>query len=278
MSKPIYHVRHDLQPSLTEELLLLLASKSPCRPEMLQVFAQQRGYRLANRTLDQLLASLNNLKITERNNHSEISLTHCGQIIAKTTIKNPELLSELVHFTYYTLYDNESPALRFSWAYRQVCDYLWSQGKNLVRSDQLVTLVQEQAQLSFGDVEEFGVSFSRDSVNGIVQWLEELDPPCIFLDSANKKFFARRTICSASIVLLILEYLAFQVNGAPALQLQLTAKVRQDVARLCLLEPDSLDELLPDVAQAFGLVYRQTERGQWISLLGDSAPFPLSAW
>ena len=283
MSKPVYHVRHDLQPALTLELFLLLASKSPCRASDLTQTAQQRGYRLANRSLDQLLASLTSLKIIERNANAEISLTARGRLIADQTRQNPNLLAELLHFTYYTLYDladEPTPALRFSWAYQQVCDFLWEQGQQLVKTDRLVTLVQERAQQTFGDIEDYGVSFSRDSVTGIIQWLEYLDPSCIELNSAEKRTFSRRSICPLESLLLALQYIA-SIPGPrqpSALQLQLTPSVRQAVARLCLLETESLNDLLPDLAQAFGLAYRQTERGQWLSLPGNRSPLPLKVW
>lgn len=281
MSKPVYHVRHDLQPSLTLELLLLLEAKSPCRTGDLVQFAQARGYRIANRSFDQLVSSLSNLKIVARNTMAEIKLTPCGQLIAACTKQRPELLAELLHFTYYSLYDLASepvPALRFSWAYREVCNFLWEQSNHFVKADQLVTLVQERAQVTFGDVEEFGVSFSRDSVTGILQWLEALDPPCLRFNADEKRNFARRLLCPLDTLLLALQYLAYKPAQPLALQLQLTAPVRQAVASLCLIEPESLDDLLSDLAQSFGLAYRQTERGQWISLPGERSPLPLTLW
>jgi hypothetical protein len=281
LSKPVYHVRHDLQPELTLELLLLLEAKSPCRAADLGQFAQTRGYRLATRSIDQLLSSLSNLRIVARNTLTELTVTPRGQLMAAYTRQSPELLAELLHFTYYTLYDLASeptPSLRFSWAYRQVCDFLWDQGNQQVKPDQLVTLVQERAQITFGDVEEYGVSFSRDSVTGILQWLEALDPSCLRFNAEEKRIFARRSVCPLDTLLLALQYLAHVPTLPPALQLQLTAPVRQAVSRLCLIDPESLDDLLPDLAQSLGLVYRQTERGQWLSLLGERSPLPLTIW
>ena len=101
-NRPFYHVRHDLQPKLTEELLILLADKAPCHLGLIQQAAAERGYRLANRSPEQLLASLGNLQIIARREQGEISLTDLGKFIARTAKYNPNLLPDIIHFTYYT--------------------------------------------------------------------------------------------------------------------------------------------------------------------------------
>ena len=117
-------------------------------------------------------------------------------------------------------------------------------------------------------------------MTGIIQWIEYLDPSCIKLNNAEKRTFSRRSICPLESLLLALQYVASVPDPGqpPALQLQLTPSVRQAVARLCLLETEGFDDLLPDLAQAFGLAYRQTERGQWISLPGNRSSLPLKVW
>ena len=123
-NKPIYHVRHDLQPSLTLELLVLLWDKQPCRSELLHKVAQERGYRLAERTPAQLITSLGNLGMIDRENNGDLNLSKLGKLVACTAKQNPNLAAELIHFTYYTLYDGTNPALRFSWAtkmYVKIC-------------------------------------------------------------------------------------------------------------------------------------------------------------
>ena len=115
-TRPFYHVRHDLQPKLTEELLVLLWDKSPCTVDVLQKATQERGYLLAHRSPDQLLASLGNLRIVGHRERSEIYLTDLGRLISHTAKYNPSLIPELIHFTYYTIYDESKPSSRFSWA------------------------------------------------------------------------------------------------------------------------------------------------------------------
>jgi len=277
-NRPFYHVRHDLQPHLAEELLVLLWDKSPCHADILQQVAAERGYRLANRSSDQLLASLGNLRIIGHREHGEIYLSDFGRLIARIAKYNPHLVPELIHFTYYTLYDESTQLNRFSWAYRLVCDYLWSSGNALINSHHLVTLVQERAQQTFHDYKDYGISFSQNSVTGIVSWLEALNPPCVEQASSSSRSFARRPFCSSELLLLALEYIKTTFGNPMAAQLQLSSEVRNAVSRLCLVEEESLDDLLESASEAFGLILRQTERGNWISLLGERSSFPLNLW
>ena len=139
----------------------------------------------------------------------------------------------------------------------------------------LVTLIQEKAQQLFLD---YGVSFSQNSVGGIINWLEALDPPCIIQTSPNTRMFARRSFCPSELLLLALEYTKMEEGNQQTSLLQLSDETLKIVARLCLMEVEALDEMLQVVAEAFGLILRRTERGCWISLLGQRSPLPLGVW
>jgi|GEM_PF-1585608 len=277
-TRPFYHVRHDLQPKLTEELLVLLWDKSPCRVDVLEKAATERGYRLANRTPDQLLASLGNLRTIGHREHGEIYLSDLGRLLSRTAKYHASLLPELIHFTYCTIYDESDWSSRFSWAYRLVCEQLWNSRSSLIDVHYLVTLVQEQAQQTFQDYEEYGISFSQNSVAGIINWLEALNPPCVTQTPSGNRVFSRRAYCPSELVLLASGYVRTKLGNSLAAQLQLSNEVRQAIACLCLVEEESLDDLLQVTADAFGLILRQTERGNWMSLLGDQSPLPLSVW
>lgn len=274
-NRPFYHVRHDLQPKLTEELLILLWDKAPCHLEVIQQAAAKRGYQLANRSPEQLLASLGNLRIIGHRDHGEIYLSDLGKFIARAAKYNQSLLPELIHFTYYTAYDANNPSTRFSWAYRLVCDFLWRNQHLLINVHNLVTLVQEQAQQIFHD---YGISFSQNSIAGIINWLEALNPPCIMQSSSSRREFTFRLLCPGELVLLALEYTRARESSPLASQLRLSKENRELIARLCLVEEGELDDLLQIAADAYGLTLRHTERGSWISLLGDRSSLPLDVW
>jgi hypothetical protein len=277
-SRPLYHVRHDLQPKLAEELLILLWDKCPCRVNVLQQGARDRGYRLANRSSDQLLTSLGNLRIIKRKEHGEIYLSELGKLVANAAKYNPALVPDLIHFTYFTFYNKKEPSSRFSWAYQLVCKHLWQLRSTAINAHHLVTLVQEQAQVTFPDYNEYGISFSQNSVAGIVNWLEALNPSCVTHSQSGERLFSRRQYCSNELLLLALEYMRVKDGNLLGAQLRLSNDVRQAIACLCLVEEEYLDDLFQSTAEAFDLILRQTERGNWISLLGNRSPFPLTDW
>jgi hypothetical protein len=177
-ARPVYHVRHDLQPTLTEELFVLFWDKSPCRIDRIQEVASDRGYRIAQRSPEQLIASLVSMKLLTRDEQSRLNLSPSGRLLAQAAKYSPALVPELIHFTYYALYDAITQTPRYSWAYRLVCDCLWDMGECEIDAHRLIVEVQEQAQ-QFADYAEYGVSFSPNSVTGIVNWLEALDPPVV---------------------------------------------------------------------------------------------------
>jgi hypothetical protein len=99
-----FHVRHDLQPELTRELLLLLNSLQPGQTQaQLQVAAQARGYKLRERKdYGKLLRSLAELGLLT-STREPLTLSEVGQIVAAMATFYPHLLPDSVHFIYYSL-------------------------------------------------------------------------------------------------------------------------------------------------------------------------------
>lgn len=221
--RPVYHVRHDLQPTLTEEILLLLLDKEPCHVDMIQRAAEERGYRIAQRSPDQLVTSLVSLRLLQRSGHGELCLSMTGRLVAQAAKYTPHLMPELIHFTYYTLYNETVRMPRFSWAYRLVCDYLWEARDLVIDGHRLVALVEESAQSLFADYDQFGVSFSLNSVAGILNWLEALNPPAVVRTQDGSRRFVRRLSCPAELLLLALDYIRLDSGGAEARQIHLLA-------------------------------------------------------
>src|SRR4051812_5081247 len=94
MARPVYHVRHDLQPILTEELLVLFWDKSPCRIDCIREAAADRGYRIAQRSPDQLIASLVSMKLLARDEQSELNVSASGRLLAQAAKYSPALVPE----------------------------------------------------------------------------------------------------------------------------------------------------------------------------------------
>ena len=256
MSKPTgFHVRHDLQPTFTYELLmLLLASPEGQTEEALQCEAQAQGYMLRQRkSYGKLINSLEDLGVVRKSNKM-LMLTERGSLISEASLFQRQLLSELIHFLYYTLYDFDK-SLRFSWSYRTVCDHIWMTAPSVINRDRLVNVVVQNAIDEFG---ETSISFSTQSVMGILYWVEGLHPVCLDI---SRRLFSRRLSCPLEIFILALQHI-FQRYRGEGLSVLLTPEIRQEVCRICLIVPEAFQEMLEKAETSFEQIQVRRERGE----------------
>lgn len=255
MSKPTgYHVRHDLKPIFAYELLMLLRSDDEQTEDELSQTAYAQGFNLRQRkSYDKLLLSLEELNIINRHSKA-ISLTKVGKIISEATLLQPDLLTELIHYQYYTIYDtNEN--LRFSWSYRTVCDHLWMTAPCTINRDRLVNIVIEAAAEYFS---ETSISFSTQSVMGILHWVENLSPTCL---KDGGKMFSRRLYCPVEVFGLALNHI-YQKHKDDVTSVLLTSELKDEVCKLCLMIPESFDEMLEQAEMSFNQIQVHRERGE----------------
>lgn len=249
-----YHVRHDLKPIFAYELLMLLRSEESQTEEELREVAHAQGFNLRQRkSYGKLLRSLEELDIIHRNS-KHISLTEKGEIISEATLLQRDLLAELIHYQYYTLYQFDEN-LRFSWSYRTVCDHLWMTAPCTINRDRLVNVVIETATEVF---DETSISFSTQSVMGILHWVESLSPSCLEDDG---KTFSRRLYCPVEAFALALNYV-YQIHKRDVLSILLTSEFKEEVCKVCLIVPEAFDEMLEQAEMSFNQIQVHRERGE----------------
>ena len=266
MTKPTgFHVRHDLQPSLTHEVLLLLKAlpSNPTKGQLRQT-AQAKGYKLGERKeYNKLLQSLTDLGILI--SHKEpIALTEIGSIVATVTAYYPHLLPEVIHFLYYTIWDKDQNQ-RFSWSYRIVCDLLWRNSPCTIDRDYLVNKVTQEALQLF---QINGVSFSTSSIAGILNWLAELQPPTLVRQD-KQHLFVRRSYCSVELFVLTLHHI-YRLEKKVNTFILLTPQLRERICQICLISPEAFDELLEQTASCFSKLQIRRERGERFALVDFS--------
>jgi hypothetical protein len=256
MTKPTgFHVRHDLQPGFTYELLMLLREDQAGQTEEeLQLAARTQGFALRQRnSYSKLLKSLEELGIVERN-HKIVALTEMGLIISEAVLFQRLLLGELIHFLYYTRFDSDQ-SLRFSWSYRTVCQHLWMTAPCTINRDRLVNIVTQHARDYF---DEGSISFSTQSVMGILYWVDNLYPNC--LDETGK-MFSRRLYCPVETFALALNHLYEQYRD-DGLSVPLTPEIRHEVCQICFLVPEAFHEMLEQAETSFDNIQVRRERGE----------------
>lgn len=267
MSKPTgFHVRHDLQPRFVYELLMLLrAGAAEQTEEELQVEAQTQGFSLRQRkSYNKLLKSLEELSIVEKSRKS-VALTELGQTISEAVLFQQPLLGELVHFLYYTRFDTD-PSLRFSWSYQTVCQQLWITAPCSINRDRLVNIVTQNATAYFG---EDSISFSTQSVMGILYWVDSLHPNC--LDESGQ-LFSRRLYCPVETFALALHHI-YTRHRSDGLSVLLTPEIRQEVCQMCLIVPEAFQEMLEHAETSFENIQLRRERGERLVMSGFTWEF-----
>lgn len=240
-----FHVRHDLRPDFTFELMMMLHALPPGQSEAaLKNEADRQGYALRQRKdYSKLVRSLYELEVIT-GEADTLALTDIGSNIARAAYFQPALLPELIHFLYYIGYEANNNK-RFSWSYRKVCDWLWDSAPCEINRDRLVNIVTQAAQDTF-DIS--GISFSTQSVSGILHWVTNLYPRCIDADN----IFMRRAYCPVESFMLALHHVyQHQSHQAETPSVRLTPTVKETVCRICLIAPESFMEMLNQAEGSF---------------------------
>jgi hypothetical protein len=256
-----FHVRHDLQPTFAYELLMLLHGKETEQTEEdLRRAAHTQGFNLRQRkSYNKILKSLEELSLVEKRRKA-VTLTQTGEIISEAILFQRPLLGEVIHFLYYTLFDTDS-SLRFSWSYRTICQHLWMTAPCTINRDRFVNIVTQNAIDHFN---ETSISFSTQSVMGILYWVDSLYPNC--LDESGK-VFSRRLYCPVETFALALHHV-YQRHRGDGLSVLLTPEIKQEICQICLIVPEAFQEMLEQAENCFEDVQIRRERGERLIMSG----------
>jgi hypothetical protein len=259
MVKLIFHVRHNARPILVKEVLQILDGSGSLTLDEILDFGRQRGYQVG--TAMQSKQSLKENPIQTSRDLGLIaaevlSLTALGEQMVELLRYKPGIFNEVMHILYYTLW---TPARNmdncFSWSYRTTCDQLWESGSISIDRGQLVSHVSETA------IERFStnrVSFSKDSVRGVLQWLAELEPSVL---DGETKAFTRRTFCPPETFVLAVDFLYRVEDAAYQTNLLLDPDKQEIICKVCLLEPTAFDTALDWAAGQYDFLQRGTSGG-----------------
>lgn len=261
-----FHVRHDLQPALTAELLrlLLVAPVGRTEPELHEM-AVELGYKLRARSdYRKLLQSLTELDIITTE-HRTFTLTQMGRTIANLVSYQYELLPEFIHFLYYTAFDY-SAQKRFSWSYRVICQTLWQGSPYNIIPDRLVNIVTQAAVHEF-DAE--AISFSSQSVSGVLNWLLAMTPPCMIRRDKTLTF-ERRIYCPIETFMLALNHVYQQQEPEAYQSVALSPELKAEICQICLLSIESFSEMLDQAESCFSQLQVRRERGERIHIASFS--------
>jgi hypothetical protein len=257
----IFHVRHDFNPVVARDVLLILRTASVVDEQQLLEFARTHDFEVGKRrSAAKVLTSLRDLGLLTRAGHNEpFALTPLGTQIADVALHDELLLAELIHLRYSWLWTEEHGGEAFSWAYQAVTKQLWDEAPASINSDRLVTNVIAGAQEVF-DVK--GASFSSSSVLGILHWLRALSPPCIVNGT-----FRQRPACSPEALLITLEAIAAISHRPAGTAIRMDAATRQRVCRTLVIDHEAFDEVVAQAEDIGSLVRHRADGGEALLIL-----------
>lgn len=233
------HVTPDANPENITKLILELSENDLTFDNDARLLAHLSAQGIGSRS--EITNVAGNMGITEKNG-TQTRLSSLGLILSRA---REEVRGDLLHFLMYTGWQPQQPKeFLQSWAYRQVCDQYWDEGGVELSSDYLNRLVGDiinraEAEFAQHSVMFDSISFSRKSLTGAEKWLEGLNPAVI-----ENKHFERRNVCHPEIMLLALGYAFRDDPDMVEIDVLLTPDKRETIARLCLMEPNSIDRTL----------------------------------
>lgn len=163
-----------------------------------------------------------------------------------------DVRSDILHFLMATGWDPARPTEFLpSWAYRACCDQYWSTATLTLTDAYLNRQVQDMVNATRAEFERMGVgpfkeiSFSRKSLTGALKWLDALQPPVLSRSEERSPYvFSRRSFCPPELLMLSLGHVWGNEVDVLDSELLLSREKREQICRLCLLDPDALDQTL----------------------------------
>ncbi len=196
----------------------------------------------------------------------ELMLTPRAQVLLK---KRESVQFDLLHYLFYTAWNPEELTKNTrSWFYRAICDNLWDMQEVVLDRDMRQSFTQ---QLSDQIAQEFQqvpgierVSVGIQTMDGAREWLRNLAPAIIDTFGKKDEIFHRRITCSAELFLLALSH-SCQLGGSEiGMDVLLSSRRREQISRLCLLEPQQIDRMLDWVLPIFPqFVSQGTQNGSY---------------
>ena len=241
---------------------------SPAKiPTLLRVLSYSDSPVLKGSILDQLALeqSTDKNRFDEARNLSEnilglikttkegLLLTPRAQVILK---KRESVQYDLLHYLFYTAWNAEYPTKNTrSWFYRAICENLWSLQELVLDREMRQMFTQQLSNQITEDFQSISgisrVSIGIQTMDGAREWLRNLTPAVIDTTVRKEEKFHRRVTCSAELFLLALSRSCELLGSEMEMDVLLSVQRREEISRLCLLEPLQFDRVLDWVLPIF---------------------------
>lgn len=246
----------------------------PTRSDLVHM-ALENGYTVTNKDYEVVLL-LGEWGLAQPKRHR---LTLKGEDFYSLWERNEDTAIDVLHGLQYGMWAQPShdPNLA-SWAYQQVCDYLW-ESQTLPTPQNLVAHIYDRlADLHESQIDIGNAAFDTKSVNGAYDWLSSLSPPVLedVKETANGRNFRTATFrlrphCSTALFLLSLDWVARGAGNKHGDLWSVGPNQRQRVCRFCLIDESQFDFMLNETLRRFPN-YLSVRRAGGLYIVIESEP------
>lgn len=173
---------------------------------------------------------------------------------------------DFLHARQYSLWTQNAPEQNIaSWAYKNICDYLWVRQTLPDREQDLVAYINN---LRISDEvvipPNIGNAFSNKSINDVYDWLLPLDPPVLENSEVGGKSlrgttFSRRNFCSTLLFMMALGYIIRESDTTLGDLVKFDETRKQAACCFCLIDETGFDLMLDEALRQ--VPYLSVQRG-----------------
>lgn len=203
------------------------------------------------------------------------ALTDTGKYFETLWQTKRNVAIDVLHGLQYGLWTKRNPELNIaSWAYKTICDYLWSYQSLPDNSKELVSYIND-LRSSHSDLipREIGDAFSNKSINDAYDWLMPLEPPVLLdvtvgaqIKSFKNARLERRPYCSTALFVLGLAYIIRESENNFGDLILIDDNKKRGICLFCLIEETSFDFMLDESLRQFDFISLQKEWEMFIDL------------
>lgn len=212
--------------------------------------ALENGYSVTDTARYEVVQLLSEWGLTDRKGRS---LTPEGQAFYSLWETKRSLAIDFLHGRQYGLWTQNQPDQNIaSWAYKNICDYLWTQQTFPDKGRDLVAYINDlRAADEVVIPPDMGNAFSNKSINDAYDWILPLDPPVLANGGVKQKSlkgatFTQRAFCSTLLFIIGLGYIMRESDTAFGELVKIDDARKQAICRFCLISEIGFDLMLDE--------------------------------
>ncbi len=233
--------------------------------------ALENGYTVTDTARYEAVQLLSEWKLANKKSRS---LTSEGEAFYVLWETKRSTAIDFLHGRQYSLWTQNAPDQNIaSWAYKNICDYLWVRQTLPDREQDLVAYIHDlRASDEVVIPSDIGNAFSSKSIKDAYDWLLPLYPPVLANGGVERKSlkgatFAQRAFCSTLLFVMALGYIVRESDTAFGDLVKIDDTRKQAVCRFCLIDETGFDLMLDEaLRQVSHLLVQRNWDGVYVVL------------